>query len=157
MSDQILPTILDLLVESRSLSPNATEVATDVRALYEGQSMIRPLKPTEGSTQDWQFTVMNTGGSWLAVRSAARPEYRLVVPLIDDLEWRFTHLYRDPQELNPSKEFNLVDLAKVLDREYGEDVVNWLRDAAHISEWWVMENWRRYRYTPDARNSTQAE
>ncbi|KAL4892221.1 alkaline-phosphatase-like protein [Aspergillus ambiguus] len=159
MSDQIVPTILDLLIESSSLSPNGTTVAGDVRALYEGQSMIRPLAKEEENIQDWQFTVMNTGGSWLAVRSAARPGYRLVIPLIDDLEWRFTNLAVDPNELHPIKDFNLVDLAKTLDAKYGEDAVNWLRDAAHIAEWWVGENWRRYGYgTPETtgtRNMTE--
>ncbi|KAL5361214.1 alkaline-phosphatase-like protein [Aspergillus floccosus] len=153
ISDQILPTILDLLIESSSLSPNGTTVAKDVRGLYEGQSMIRPLTQEAGNIQDWQFTVMNTGGSWLAVRSAARPGYRLVVPLIDDLEWRFTNIALDPHELQPVTDFNLVDLAKTLDAEYGVDAVNWLRDAAHIAEWWVRENWRRYGYTPPGMKS----
>ncbi|KAF9892638.1 hypothetical protein FE257_001040 [Aspergillus nanangensis] len=142
MSDQIVPTILDLLVESSSLSPNSTAVATDVRPMYEGQSLIRPLvtektlshSGVEKTMQDWQFTVMNTGGSWLAVRSAARPEYRLVIPLIDDLEWRFTNLHTDPDEVHPVKDFSLVDLAKTLDQDYGDDAVRFLRDAAHITE-----------------------
>ncbi|KAE8154659.1 alkaline-phosphatase-like protein [Aspergillus avenaceus] len=148
ISDQIVPTILDLLIESSSLSEGSSRAARDVLSLYEGQSMIRPLKQEEDGKQDWQFTVMNTGGSWLAVRSAARPAFRLVVPLVDDLEWRFTDLEKDPIELKPIKHFNLLDLATDLDREYGEDVVNWLRDAAHITEWWVLENWHRYRYIP---------
>ncbi|PLB51327.1 sulfatase domain protein [Aspergillus steynii IBT 23096] len=151
ISQQIVPTILDLLIESSSLGPNGTHAAKDIRSLYEGQSMIRELIPEDKEDkkkQDWQFTVMNTGGSWLALRSAARPKYRLVIPLIDDLEWRFTDLEKDPNEKKPYKDFNLVDLAEKLDKEYGEDVVEWLRDAAHVAQWWVVDNWHRYRYHP---------
>lgn len=151
ISQQIVPTILDLLIESSSLGPNGTHAAKDIRSLYEGQSMIRQLIPEDKEDkkkQDWQFTVMNTGGSWLALRSAARPTFRLVIPLIDDLEWRFTDLEKDPNEKKPYKDFNLVDLAEKLDKEYGEDVVDWLRDAAHVAQWWVVDNWHRYRYHP---------
>lgn len=111
--------------------------------------MIRQLIPQDKKDkkkQDWQFTVMNTGGSWLAVRSAAQPKFRLVIPLIDDLEWRFTDLEKDPNEKKPYKDFSLVDLAEKLDKEYGEEVVDWLRDAAHVTQWWVVDNWHRYRY-----------
>ncbi|KAH2272923.1 hypothetical protein KXW96_005194 [Aspergillus fumigatus] len=152
ISDQIVPTILDLLIESSSLGDTATRAAKDVLALYEGQSMIRPLIPEQNGKQDWQFTVMNTGGSWLAVRSAAKPAFRLVIPLIDDLEWRFTDLEKDPNELHPIKNFDLVDLARKLEKQYGPEVTNWVRDAAHVASWWVGENWRRYRYHPDPKH-----
>jgi arylsulfatase A-like enzyme len=147
ISDQILPTILDLLIETSSLEEKAARAAKDMLSIYEGQSMIRPLIQEQGGVQDWQFTVMNTGGSWLAVRSAAKP-YRLVIPLIDDLEWRFTDLKKDPNELHPIKNFDLVDLAEKLQKEYGSEVTDWVRDAAHVASWWVGENWRRYRYHP---------
>ncbi|KAA8648046.1 sulfatase domain protein [Aspergillus tanneri] len=148
ISQQIVPTIIDLLIETGSLGPNSTHAAKDIRSLYEGQSMIRDLVPEKDGKQDWQFTVMNTGGSWLAVRSAARPAFRLVIPLIDDLEWRFTDLEKDPNEKNPYKDFGLVDLAEKLDTEYGKEVVDWLRDAAHVAQWWVVENWHLYQYKP---------
>ncbi|RHZ73710.1 hypothetical protein CDV55_108103 [Aspergillus turcosus] len=148
ISDQIVPTILDLLIETSSLEEKAARAAKDMLSIYEGQSMIRPLIQEQDGRQDWQFTVMNTGGSWLAVRSAAKPAYRLVIPLIDDLEWRFTDLEKDPNELHPVKNFDLVDLAEKLQKEYGSDVTDWVRDAAHVASWWVGENWRRYRYHP---------
>ncbi|KAF7165035.1 hypothetical protein CNMCM5623_009387 [Aspergillus felis] len=148
ISDQIVPTILDLLIETSSLQEKATRAAKDMLSIYEGQSMIRPLIPEKDGKQDWQFTVMNTGGSWLAVRSAAKPAYRLVIPLIDDLEWRFTDLEKDPNELHPIKNFDLADLARKLQTQYGSEVTDWVRDAAHVASWWVGENWRRYRYHP---------
>ncbi|PYH85837.1 sulfatase domain protein [Aspergillus uvarum CBS 121591] len=146
ISQQIIPTILDLLIQSHSLGPDSSHAAQDLLSMYEGQSMIRPQIPEKDGRQNWQFTVMNTGGSWLAVRSAARPAYRLVIPLVDDVEWRFTDLSQDPIELHPVKNFNLVDLAKTLEAEYSPDVVSWVRDAAHVAEWWVTENWMRYHY-----------
>lgn len=91
---------------------------------------------------------MNTGGTWLGVRSAARPEYRLVIPLVNDVEWRFTDLRNDPTEIDPILRFTLPDLAHVVRKRYGEGVLRWLYDAAYVANWWVGENWRRYRYEP---------
>ncbi|KAJ5918918.1 alkaline-phosphatase-like protein [Penicillium verhagenii] len=147
-SDQIVPTILDLLIESHSLPKDSTKPAKDILSLYEGQSLIRPLIQEQDGIQDWQYTVMNTGGSWLAVRSAARPQYRLVIPLVNDVEWRFSDLSTDPHELEPISRFDLVDLAAVINKEYDEDVVKWLFDAAYVTNWWVGENWARYRFHP---------
>ncbi|KAL4768212.1 hypothetical protein BDW60DRAFT_219933 [Aspergillus nidulans var. acristatus] len=213
ISLQIVPTIIDLLIESSSLGPNSTRAARDIRGLYEGQSLIRPLFQEANGMQDWQFSVMNTGGSWLAVRSAARPQWRIVVPLIDDVEWRFTDIEKDPQEKKPLTSFSFFDLMDTLWREYRDDksnnpdghdeelverdgheffkhppppppppghhphhppppgggpppppititpsrphpedapwepeVVRWARDAAHMAEWWIADNHRRYGY-----------
>ncbi|EHA20314.1 hypothetical protein CBS63078_11123 [Aspergillus niger] len=148
ITQQVVPTILDLLIQSSSLGPNSTHTAQDLLSIYEGQSMIRELVPEMDGRQNWQFTVMNTGGSWLAVRSAAHPEYRLVIPLVDDVEWRFTNVEKDPEEQHPVTEFNLVDLAKRLEKDHGSDAVDWVRDAAHVAEWWVTENWHLYQYHP---------
>ncbi|KAL4883519.1 hypothetical protein BJY04DRAFT_226536 [Aspergillus karnatakaensis] len=238
ISNQIVPTIIDLLIESHSLGPNSTKAAKDIRGLYEGQSMIRPMYHEANGMQDWQFSVMNTGGSWLAVRSAARPQWRIVIPLIDDVEWRFTDIEKDPQEKDAVRSFSFFDMvdtlwARYADEEkkkhathhqHGEDeddtdeesdgesdlderdawpqppppppgappppghpphpghpppghphgrpdhdrppppitispgrpppehrpwepeVVTWARDAAHMAEWFIADNWRRYEY-----------
>ncbi|KAI9372354.1 hypothetical protein BJX61DRAFT_534017 [Aspergillus egyptiacus] len=207
ISLQIVPTIIDLLIESSSLGPNSTQAAKDIRGLYEGQSLIRPLYQEAHGVQDWQFSVMNTGGSWLAVRSAAKPAWRIVIPLIDDVEWRFTDIERDPQEKDPVTSFSFFDLTNELWDRYGDErpdqeerrhadswfdghppppppqmhggphhgpghrpppppppitfspgrlerddrpwepeVVRWARDAAHMTEWWIADNWRRYEY-----------
>lgn len=149
ITSQLLPTILDLLIESSSLGDNARHAAQDVRSLYEGQSMIRPLIPQEKEKDDWQFSVMNTGGSWLAVRSATQP-YRLVIPLIDDVEWRFTNLEVNPHELMPPiKDFDVNHLAMEVERVHGPFALKWVGEAAHVAQWWVAENWRRYEYDPD--------
>ncbi|KAL2833138.1 alkaline-phosphatase-like protein [Aspergillus pseudoustus] len=252
ISLQIVPTIIDLLIESSSLGPNSTKAAKDIRGLYEGQSLIRPLYQESNGMEDWQFSVMNTGGSWLAVRSAARPAWRIVIPLIDDVEWRFSDIEKDPQEKDTITSFSFYDLTDALWHRYGEkkphrgghrhgehdddeeeeeeendkkdrryphpypypypyplfhhpgpsspgpppgprpghphgppppppppggpgdhpypppppppitispgrprpdkdrpwepEVVRWARDAAHMAEWWIADNWRRYEY-----------
>lgn len=146
-SDQIVPSIIDLLIESGSLSKPSAHAARDILGMYEGQSMIRPLIQEKDGVKDWQFTVMNTGGSWLAVRSAARPEFRLVIPLVSDVEWRFSDLNEDPDELKPMSRFSLEDLAIDLAKKYEQDVIDWLYEAAYVTNWWVGENWERWRYT----------
>lgn len=148
ISSQIIPSILDLLIESSSLSKDSTPIARDIITLYEGQSLIRPQIQEKDGRQAWQFTVMNQGGRWLAVRSAARPEYRLVIPLVSDAEWRFSDLKNDPNEVHPILRFSLAGLAHVIGKKYDEDVLGWLYDAAYVANWWVEENWSRYRFEP---------
>ncbi|CAG8120609.1 unnamed protein product [Penicillium nalgiovense] len=115
--------------------------------------MIRPTFARKDGKQDWQFSVMNTGGTWLALRSATKP-YRLiipvipVIPVIPNLEWRFSNVETDPHELEPLQDFGLKDLLDMVLPEYGEDAVQWVNDAAHVAKWWVKENWRRYEYVP---------
>lgn len=43
VSLQIVPTVLDLLAETESLSPGARAAALDLARNYEGQSLLRPL------------------------------------------------------------------------------------------------------------------
>lgn len=148
ISSQIIPSILDLLLESSSLNKKSEPIAKDIRSLYEGQSLIRPQIQENQGRPVWQFTVMNTGGTWLGVRSATSPEYRLVIPLVNDVEWRFTDLKNDPNEEDPILRFTLPDLAYVVRKKYGEEVLHWLYDAAYVANWWVGENWSRYQYEP---------
>jgi hypothetical protein len=157
ISSQILPSIIDLLIESASLSEDSTKAARDLRSIYEGQSLIRPQIVEQDGRQAWHFTVMNTGGSWLSVRSAARPEFRLVIPLVNDVEWRFSDLSKDPNELSPIERFSLPDLASTISKRYDDDVLNWLYNAAYVANWWVTENWDRWRFSPEAeKNKTES-
>ncbi|CAI7649230.1 unnamed protein product [Penicillium crustosum] len=146
-SIQILPTILDILSESGSLNKQAKSAIQDLLPMYEGQSMIRPTFAEKDGKQDWQFSVMNTGGTWLALRSAAKP-YRLIIPVIPDLEWRFSNVETDPHELEALQDFDLSNLMNMVLPKYGEDAVQWIKDASHVAKWWVGENWRRYEYVP---------
>ncbi|KAJ5127931.1 hypothetical protein N7448_008710 [Penicillium atrosanguineum] len=146
---QILPTILDLLVESASLDEKATHAIKDLLPLYEGQSMIRELVPEKDGNPDWQFTVMNTGATWLALRSANK-SYRIVIPMVPDVEWRFSDIDSDPHEEKTLQSFTLPPLLEQVANEHGEEAVQWIKDAAHVAQWWVAENWDRYEFVPES-------
>ena len=146
ISTQILPTILDFLISSSSLSAPASKVASDLLPLYEGQSLLRPLATTSDADRAvWQFSVMNPGGSLLAVRSATA-SFRLVVPLVAEVEWRFTDLSSDPHELEPILTFAWLDLVSIVRRKYGSQAAEWVGEAARAAKWWVGENRRLWRW-----------
>lgn len=109
--------------------------------------MIRPIIKEKEGLKNWQFTVMNTGGTWLSLRSADKP-YRLVIPLVPDVEWRFSNLEKDPKEWNTVMSFDVYGLLDMVAWREGHEAVQWINDAAHVTEWWVSENWRRYEYAP---------
>lgn len=71
-SIQILATILDLLIETKSLSLLEARAAHDMFRNYESQSLLRPLQKFSKTTGQggWQFTVMNPGGLTIVVRDA---------------------------------------------------------------------------------------
>lgn len=116
--------------------------------MYEGQSILRPIVTHTEKTSLYHFTVMNTGGSMVAMRSADAP-YRLIIPLVPEAEFRFTDLSQDPREERAIKAFDLEPLKKIVEEMHGEDAANWIHDAAHAAQWWVTDNWNRYEY--DAR------
>lgn len=108
-SIQIPPTVLDLLIETDTFSKCKATAARDMLRNYEGQSLLRPQMNTFGYGEylGWQFTIMNPGGSSLAVRNANEPEMRLIVPLHSGSEWHFTDLQDDPHEKQPFGFFRL--------------------------------------------------
>jgi arylsulfatase A-like enzyme len=146
----VLPTILDLLIETGSLSKSDRQAARDLVANYEGQSLIRPLQSSSKHTgqADWQFSVMNTGRAQISTRSARATKWRLVVPVIKDIEWRFTNLELDPHEKNGVVSFDFVTFLGSVEKKYGADAAQWAEEAAFMTRWWVDENAKRWRYTP---------
>ncbi|KAH7121785.1 sulfatase [Dactylonectria estremocensis] len=147
-SIQILPTILDLLLETGSLSEAATIAARDLMHNYEGQSLLRPLKhvsPTNGQA-NWQFTVMNPGRAQLSVQDASNPQWRLVVPIEGDLYWRFTNLETDPNEWHRVYDLGFKGFLGLIEKSHGRDAAEWAETAAFMTRWWLEENWRRWRY-----------
>lgn len=148
-SIQILPTILDMLIETGSLSQSESGAARDLLRNYEGQSLLRPQRKFSSITGQgsWQFTVMNPGGSTIAVRDARRPSWRLIVPIMSNYEWRFTDLDEDPLEEKPILSFDLKSLTKTLGGENGTDTSKWVEEAAVVSLWWSAENYKRWRYS----------
>lgn len=145
LSTQILPTILDLLIETSSADDQGMKILKDLLPLYEGQSMIRPLINEHKGRSEWQFTTMNPGGTWVALRAAGKP-YRLIAPVQSDAMWRFTDLGVDPQEWAPVLEADIAALNASVTREYGEKAAAWLTEAVHVSQWWALDNQRRWGY-----------
>ncbi|KAM3504147.1 hypothetical protein MY11210_008461 [Beauveria gryllotalpidicola] len=146
---QILPTVLDLLLETKSLPDGAFQAATDLLGIYEGQSLIRPIHTESKKTgqPNWQFTVMNPGKATLGVRSARDPAWRLVVPIVEDMEWRFTDLEDSPNETEEIVDFGYDSFLRTIEEIHGKGAAGWAEEAAFLARWWVDENRRRYRYT----------
>ncbi|KZZ94149.1 sulfatase domain protein [Moelleriella libera RCEF 2490] len=147
-SIQILPTILDLLVQTGSLAPDHAQFAQGLTARsYEGQTMIRELrKSSESGEGDWQFTIVNPGGAMVAVRDARQPALRLIVPIIDTREWSFTDTSSDPTEAHPVQAFEFAAFIRRIERIHGKAAARWAHDAAFISRWWIKENGNRWMY-----------
>jgi hypothetical protein len=145
---QVLPTVLDLLIETGSLSNCAIETAHDLVRNYEGQSLLRPLQsPTATSEHgSWQFVVTNPGGSVVAVRDARHPEWRLVVPLLPDQEWWFSDLELDPYEMAPMRSLDVEDLWQRIEAGVGGRGVTWAKEAMEVTRWWVGENYKRWQF-----------
>ena len=147
-SISVLPTILDLLIETGSLDPSDRAAAKDLVRNYEGQSLIRPYKQTSPKTgqADWQFTVMNPGRAQISTRSPLHPDWRIVAPVVKDIEWRFTNVEEDPQEKDGVLAFDFVSFLTAVEKKYGRDAAEWAEEAAFMTRWWVEENHKRWRY-----------
>jgi arylsulfatase A-like enzyme len=143
----ILPTILDLLINSNSLNEKDTEVASELIYDYEGQSLIRPYKNSHNGRRSWNFGIINGGGSLLSVTSADAP-WRLVLPLDDKSEYRFTDLKNDPLELKPLEKWSKDDLVSIVTSQYGEGASQWVVEAEAVSRWWGLERKRLWNYNP---------
>ncbi|KAL7941878.1 alkaline-phosphatase-like protein [Trichoderma barbatum] len=149
-SIQILPTILDLLLETKSLSTSEAQAVNDMVRNYEGQSLLRPLQKFSEETGQggWQFTVMNPGGSTIAVRDARQPNWRLIVPVFGNYEWRFTDIKTDPHEQAPLLSYDYKTILRSVQADFGSDAATWVEEAAIVTRWWTDENYKRWRYTP---------
>ena len=147
-SNQILPTVLDLLLETESVDGTDRKAVHDLVRNYEGQSLLRPLRKSHQNSGlgDWQFTVMNTGRAMLAVRDGRNPQWRVVVPIVEDTEWRFANLEKDPHEQKPILAFGYRSFLEKIEKEDGEDASKWVEEASYVTRWWVEDNARRWRY-----------
>ncbi|KAG5914109.1 hypothetical protein E4U42_000678 [Claviceps africana] len=150
-SIQILPTVLDLLVETGSLAPGHARLAKSLATRnYEGQSMIRKLHSASQTTGqgDWQFTVMNPGRAMISVRDSRQAHLRLVIPVIDNSEWSFSDLKLDPTEAKPVLGFEFGGFLQKVEEAHGIEAARWVEEAAFIARWWVEDNSKRWRYGP---------
>jgi hypothetical protein len=147
-SSQILPTILDLLLETNSLNNQSRQVASDLLHNYEGQSLIRPLVKENSDTGqgNWQFVVVNPGRAMITARDARYPERHLVIPLIDNVEWRLSNIDLDPAEHHSVQGFDFVSFLHSVEQKYGLEVAEWVEQGAFIARWWAEENHKRWRF-----------
>lgn len=147
-SSQILPTVLDILLETGSLNNASRDVATDLIQNFEGQSLIRPLNVYNEQTGQghWQYTIINPGGAVLSVRDARYPERHLVVPIIDNVEWRFSNITVDPTERDAVQDFDFISFLRNVEAKHGRKVAEWVEEGAFMSRWWVEENTKRWRF-----------
>lgn len=172
-SISIIPTILDLLVQSHSLDARDSEMASALLPDYQGQSLIRPFipyikeghdTPTETPSDvearssrktqpkvghrtryNWNFGIVNAGGSMVSVTAAGSP-YRLVLPLKEGFEYVFSDLNQDPGELHLLKSWTMKDLVDDVMSKHGASAAEWLEDAEQVGKWWVNEQRRIWGY-----------
>ncbi|KAF9772372.1 hypothetical protein IL306_009928, partial [Fusarium sp. DS 682] len=142
-STQILPTILDILLETKSLDKTSRQAAMDLIRNYEGQSLIRPLNTASGQ---WQFTVTNPGRAMLSVRDGRYPERHLVVPVIENVDWKLTDLAKDPREKDPVQAMDFKSFIQGVEDKYGRELAMWAEEGAFVSRWFVKENTKRWRF-----------
>ena len=143
-----LPTILDLMVQTKSLNKPDTDVALDLMNEYEGQSLIRPFRETQNGRHAWHFGVINTGGTFLSVDDASVP-YRLIVPMTDEKEFAFTNLDTDPYEQNLIYGFNVREISRRVRRKVGNDAANWVFAADKLAKWWIADRRRLYNFNEE--------
>ncbi|KAF4986703.1 hypothetical protein FDECE_15816 [Fusarium decemcellulare] len=148
-STQVLPTILDLLLETGSLDGSSRQAAEDLIRNYEGQSLLRPLQLNDEGL--WQFTVVNPGRAMLGVRDARHPERHLVVPLIDNVEWRLSNITADPLEKDAVQAFDFISFLQSVEAKFGREWAEWAEEGAFITRWHVQDNGKRWRYERNPR------
>ncbi|KAI9802626.1 MAG: hypothetical protein M1825_002648 [Sarcosagium campestre] len=142
----VLPTILDLLASSDSLSTPQTDVARDLIPEYEGQSLIRGFRTSQDGRRAWNFGVVNPGGTQLSVMSTGDP-FRLVLPICEADAFSFTNLAVDRFEDRPVKDWEGgASLAKQVNGTFGADAASWVEEAEAVGRWYVWENRRRWGY-----------
>lgn len=158
-SISIIPTILDLLIQTHSLNERDSEIASALLPEYQGQSLIRPFisavdehsHPTTPENSDsstrhvWNMGLINAGGSMVSITAAGIP-YRLILPIRDGFESVFTHLDEDPSELHPTKAWTLPKLVELVEGKYGEEAGRWVGDAEKVGLWYVNDLRRIWGY-----------
>jgi arylsulfatase A-like enzyme len=159
----ILPTVLDLLLETDSLPEPAANLARDILPSYQGHSLIRDLdfrvKTADNATaraffQPFHFSAINPGGSLLAISDASTP-YRLVLPLCSTIPLRFTDISTDPHEWEPTTAWTMAELRAQLKVKYGARASQWAQLAEELGRWWVWNQREKWGYWGEARETSR--
>lgn len=147
-SMSILPTLLDLLVNTNSLNEQETAAAADLLHDYEGQTFLRPFKSLSKGRRTWNYSLVNPGGRVLSITSADT-SWRLVIPIGKvKTEYIFSDLGRDPEEQDRVSAWSIRSLKSSILENYGEEASKWVDEAEKIGLWWVAERKRLWRYRP---------
>ncbi|OJJ44554.1 hypothetical protein ASPZODRAFT_2111263 [Penicilliopsis zonata CBS 506.65] len=156
----IVPTILDLLVESGSLDARDRSVASGLVNEYQGQSLLRPYqterkntKHSKGKGKDkddnevslWNFGLINAGGAMISV-TASNSAYRVILPLSSKFEYSFSNLETDPGEKHPLHDWTADGLLASVASKYGDGAAEWAIDAIRVGGWWAHEQKRIWDY-----------
>jgi len=159
----IIPTILDLLAESESLTTDATATARALLPLYQGNSLIRELDfsvpTTDGSTgpaffQPFHFSAINPGGAVITIADASTT-FRLLLPLCSTSPLRFTDTAVDPGEQDPIIAWTIKDLVKIVKAKHGARAKEWAMLAEELGRWWVWNQRTRWGYWGVARSTAR--
>ncbi|KAF4443165.1 hypothetical protein F53441_11474 [Fusarium austroafricanum] len=147
-STQVLPTILDLMLETDSLDGVSKQAAESLVKNYEGQSLLRPTQLTNNKTGQayWTFTVVNPGRAILNVRDPRFPDRHLSIPLVDNTEWRLSDLSVDPLEKDAVQAFDFLSFLNQVEKKWGREWAEWVEEGAFMTRWHVQENGKRWRY-----------
>lgn len=149
----IVPTIMDLLVETGSLNTKASATAKRLMRRYQGQSLIRPFDSgSSDGREPWYFGTTNPGGSLIAISSASS-SYRLALPLCSTAALRFTDTDTDPAEHDPMTEWTLEKLRNNVRERHGKEAEDWLVKAEKLGRWWFWEQHERWNYHKAARST----
>lgn len=147
----ILPTILDLLDQTKSLPDQHIDIAEELLPEYEGQSLIRPFIASKDGRDIYNLGVINPGGTHLSLTSASTP-FRLVVPICEPVAYSFTQLTDDPGERSPVEDWDGGNKLRLkVSAKWGREAGQWVSDAEKVAGWLVWELRRRWGYWDGAR------
>lgn len=157
----IIPTILDLLLQTDALPAPAAAHAADLLPRYQGTSLIRDptfsVPRSDGSPQEaffhpFHFSAINPGGSLLAI-SDAQTSFRLILPLCSAIPFRFTDIAVDPTESDPAIAWTMDELVAIVRVKFGGRSTEWVRLAEELGRWWFWNQRGKWGYWGVARST----
>jgi hypothetical protein len=157
----IIPTVLDLLLQTDSLIGPAADLAKDLVPKYQGNSLIRELdysiamksgQSEKAFFEPFHFSAINPGGSLVAI-SDARSPFRLIFPLCSTIPLRFTDLSVDPHETEPVIAWTMDELVAIIKVKHGGQAGEWAQLAEELGRWWFWEQREKWSYWNNARST----
>lgn len=149
-ADQVLPTVLDVLLETDSLTPASRSAVKDLIKNYEGQSLIRkPVHTTPQTKQgNWQFSIVSPGNSMVVVRDSRHKDMIMVVPIIVNQQWHLGNLTSDPSDMHGILDYDYGSFLQQVQSRHGKEVAEWAEEGAFAVRWWIEDLMKRWRYGP---------